>query len=125
MTEDERYDRGREVFKRIHGDVIPQPNREMGAFSEISVRNIYNDVWGREVMSVRDRRLLVMGALAAMSLTEPLEIHLRSALELKELTQEELDEISIALSPYIGAPRAAYVLKIVKKIKSKISKFNW
>ena len=122
MTEDERYDRGREVFKRIHGDVIPQPNREMGTFSEISVRNIYNDVWGREIMSVRDRRLIVMGALAAMTLMDPLEIHLRSALELKELSWDEINEFVITLSPYIGAPRTTYVHMLVSKLKGDLAK---
>ena len=117
MTDQERYERGQAVFKKMHGDVIPPLTPEMGTFPQISVRNIYNDIWGREVMSIRDRRLMVLGALAAMTLTEPLETHLRSALALGELTSDEVDEFGIALSPYIGAPRTTYVLKLIAQIK--------
>jgi 4-carboxymuconolactone decarboxylase len=120
VTEEERFARGVEVRENVHGDVLPPVTEEMGTFSKISVRNIYNDIWGREVMSVRDRRLMVMGALAAMTLVDPLETHLRSAVALEELTWEEIDEFAIALSPYIGAPRTTYVLRLISKVKSEL-----
>src|SRR5579863_8141109 len=113
MTDDERYDRGLDIIARIHGSVVPATPREKGTFPEIAVRNIYNDVWGREEMSVRDRRLMVIGALAAMTLMDPLEIHLRSALELEELSWNELNEFVITMSSYIGAPRATYVHNLI------------
>jgi 4-carboxymuconolactone decarboxylase len=122
VTEEERFARGLEIREKVHGDVIPRVTAETGGFSNISVRNIYNDIWGREVMSIRDRRLMVMGALAAMTLMDPLETHLRSALALEELTWEEIDEFGIAVSPYIGAPRTTYVLKLINKIKSELRK---
>jgi len=105
MTEEEQYERGRGVHKRIHGSVLTPGPRKEETFSDIAMRNIYNEIWGREVMSVRDRRLMVIGALAGMTLTDPLEIHLRSAIDLKELTWEEIDEIAVALSPSFGAPK--------------------
>lgn len=117
MTDEERYERGQAVFNKVHGDVIPPMTPEMGTFPQITVRNIYNDIWGREVMSIRDRRLMVMGALAAMTLIDPLEIHLRSALALGELTWDEVDELAVALSPYIGAPRTTYLLKLIARLK--------
>lgn len=122
MTEEDRLARGLEIREKVHGDAIPPLTGEMGTYTQLSVRNIYNDVWGRDVMSVRDRRLMVMGALAAMTLMNPLEIHLRSALTLGELTWEEIDEFAIAVSPYIGAPRTTYVLQLIGKLKSEASK---
>lgn len=119
MTDEERLKRGLEIIRLVHGDVVPATPREPGSFGEIAVRNIYNDIWGREVMSVRDRRLMVMGALAAMTHMEPLEIHIRSALALEECTWEELNEFVITLSPYIGAPKTTYVLQLISKLKSE------
>ena len=117
MTEEERTKRGREIRKKVHADVVPDYESEPGTFPDITVRNIYNDIWGREVMPIRDRRLMVMGALAAMTLIDPLEIHLRSALALGELSWKEVDEFGVALSPYIGAPKTTYVLKLIGKLK--------
>jgi len=120
MTDEERFARGQEIREKVHGDAIPPVTGEIGAYTKLSVQNIYNDIWGREIMSIRDRRLMVMGALAAMTLMDPLEIHLRSALALGELTWEEIDEFAVAVSPYIGAPRTTYVLKLIGKIKSEV-----
>jgi 4-carboxymuconolactone decarboxylase len=122
MTEEERFARGLEVRETVHADVLPALPENAGTYAKLSVRNIYNDIWGREVMSVRDRRLSVMGALAAMTLIDPLETHLRSALALKELSWEEVDEFAIAVSPYIGAPRTTYVLQLIGKLKAELAR---
>ena len=119
MSDDERIRRGLDLFKKVHGDAVAPIKPGKGAYSDMALRNIYNDVWGREIMSIRDRRLAVIGALAAMSLWNSLEKHLLSALDLKELTWEELEELTIALSPYIGAPRTGDFTELVLRLKAR------
>jgi 4-carboxymuconolactone decarboxylase len=117
MTDEQRYERGQEVSRRLFGGVIPPLTRDMGTVAELVVKNVINDVWGRDVMPLRDRRLMVMGALASMTLTEELAVHIRAARALGELTWEEIDEIAVALSPYIGAPRTTYVVRLINQLK--------
>jgi len=119
MTEEERILRGQDLFKKVHGDAVRPARAGSGIYSDMALRNIYNDVWGREVMSIRDRRLAVIGALAAMSLLNSLEKHIRSALNLEELTWEEIDELAIALSPYIGAPRTGDFVELILRLKAE------
>jgi 4-carboxymuconolactone decarboxylase len=118
MTDEERMARGREVVDLVHGGVVSTTGG--GDMGGIVLRNIYNDIWGREVMPIRDRRLMVLGALATMSLTPVFETHLRSAIALKELTWEEIDEIPIALSPYIGMPRTTYIMRLIGTLKAEL-----
>jgi 4-carboxymuconolactone decarboxylase len=119
MTEEERIRRGQECFKKVHGDALQVYKAGAGVYSDMALRNIYNDVWGREVMSVRERRLAVMGALAAMGVMSAVEKHLRSILSLNERSWEEIQEIGIALSPYIGAARAGDFLELVSRLKAE------
>jgi 4-carboxymuconolactone decarboxylase len=120
MTDEERIAHGQEVFRKVHGDALVPYAPGAGTYSDMALRNIYSDVWGRDVMSVRDRRLAVLGALAAMTLLGPIEKHLRSALSLDELSWEEIGEIGIVLSPYIGAARTGELLQLIGQLKAEI-----
>ena len=119
MTEEERILRGQELFKKVHGDAVRPTKVGAGTYSDMALRNIYGDVWGREVMSIRERRLAVIGALAATSMWGGLEKHLRSALCLEELSWEEVDELAIVLSPYIGAPRTGDFVQLILRLKAE------
>jgi 4-carboxymuconolactone decarboxylase len=121
MTEEERLRRGKDVFKKVHGDALDPYPAGAGLYHEMALRNIYNDVWGRDGMSVRERRLAVMGALAARDQLGALEKHLRSVLSLNELTWDEIYEVAVALSPYIGAPSIGGVFALIKTLRNEAS----
>ena len=107
MTDEERRARGEKMFKEIYGGIVSVPPEAKDApFIDIKWRHICGDVWARDVMSVRDRRLLLIGAIAALGEGSVLEIQLRAALRNKELTEEQVNEILVMLASYIGYPRA-------------------
>jgi 4-carboxymuconolactone decarboxylase len=119
MTDEERFEAGRKVFKAIHGDVLELPDRvDPDSFTGHVLRDVYNDVWGRKKMSTRERRLVVIGALAAQSLQFPLETHMKCALELGEIDGSDVDEIVYVLGVYIGMPRTTMVAEIAQKLLS-------
>jgi 4-carboxymuconolactone decarboxylase len=120
MTDEERLRRGQEVFKKVHGDALEVNPPGAGFFHDISLRNIYNDIWGRDGMSVRERRLAVMGALAALNQMGALEKHLRSVLSLQELTWDEINEFAVTLSVYIGAPAIGNVFGLIRSLKNEL-----
>jgi alkylhydroperoxidase/carboxymuconolactone decarboxylase family protein YurZ len=51
---------------------------------------------------VRDRRLLVIGATAALGRADLIEVQIKGALERGELKKPELDEIGLHLAFYVG-----------------------
>ena len=107
MTDDERRARGEELFKQVYGGIVSVPPEAKDApFIDIMLRNLFGEVWARDVMSVRDRRLLLIGAIAALGEGTIMEIQLRAALRNKELTEEQVNEILVMLASYVGYPRA-------------------
>jgi 4-carboxymuconolactone decarboxylase len=109
MTSDEtgNYQRGANAMRRVYADRVPVLPEGTMAFNDVMVRTLFAEVWDRDVLSVRDRRLLLMGVIAAAGSTEVWRIQAASALELGELTPDELRETLVMLAPYAGYPKVA------------------
>ncbi|MEV0618479.1 carboxymuconolactone decarboxylase family protein [Nonomuraea sp. NPDC050404] len=103
MTDDRRR-RGLEMMRQVYGwEVGDAP----GDFFGITVDHLFADIWSRPGLSMRDRRLLLLGVLAARGLNDVLDIQIPAALANSELTAAELREIAIFLTHYVGWPLGA------------------
>lgn len=71
------------------------------------VASISGEVPGERESAVRDRRLMPLGVIGALGETSVLPVQLDAALPREELTPEQLREIAIFLSHYVGWPRGA------------------
>ncbi|WP_235686551.1 carboxymuconolactone decarboxylase family protein [Tomitella gaofuii] len=75
-----------------------------GDFFALTVDHLFGEVWQREGLSVRDRRLLLLGALSAQGMLDVAEIQVGAALNNEELDERQLREIAIFLCHYVGWP---------------------
>jgi 4-carboxymuconolactone decarboxylase len=106
MTDEERLAGGIAAFAKTHGTALGELGPvDPDSFAAYSLRNLYNDVWGRDELSMRDRRMLLLGVLAAQSLDWPLGVHLRCAIEQGEMSRPDVEEIKRVLAGYIGFPK--------------------
>jgi 4-carboxymuconolactone decarboxylase len=80
---------------------------EPDGFFEMTVERMFSEVWSRRVLTVRERRLLLLGLLVGEGLDDVIELHLDTALRSGELTPAELREAVVFLTLYAGWPRAA------------------
>lgn len=85
-------------------------------FYDVMMRSLFAEVWDREVMSIRDRRLLLLGVIAAQGQVDIFVIQARAALKRGELSAEELRECLIMLAPYAGYPNIAALLMPVEEV---------
>jgi 4-carboxymuconolactone decarboxylase len=113
---DDRRERGLEKMREVYGWNLPVVE---GAFTELTVDHLFAEIWSRDVLSIRDRRLLLIGLLVGYGLDDVVELQLESALKLEEATPDELREIVIFLAHYAGWPRAAKLHAVVEKILAK------
>lgn len=67
----------------------------------------FADVWSRSVLSVRERRLLLLGLLVGQGLHETTDVQLDVALRAGELSETELREVVVFLTHYAGWARGA------------------
>ncbi|GAB17406.1 hypothetical protein GOEFS_032_00020 [Gordonia effusa NBRC 100432] len=103
MTEEMTPQRrkGLEMMSKVYGwEMADGP----GDFFAHTADQVFGEVWSRDGLSIRDRRLLLLGALAATNQVDVAEIQAGAALGNGELTPEELDEIGLFLCYYIGWP---------------------
>jgi 4-carboxymuconolactone decarboxylase len=107
-TQDERRAQGKKVFDEVYGGVVPlPPNSDSIGFMQLLLDQTFAEVWSRQALSIRDRRLIVMGVLAALGEDAPFVIQMQAALLKKELTAEQVKEIPGFLAHYVGFPRAS------------------
>jgi len=107
QTRKERRALGAKKFAEVYKGILSaDPEKPTGdAFFDIMLENLFGEVWARDVMSIRDRRLLLMGAIAAQGQFDVYEIQCLASLNTEQLTPEQLREIPILMTQYIGYPK--------------------
>jgi 4-carboxymuconolactone decarboxylase len=118
MSEDRpsRYERGAAKLREVYaGDVVDLPEGTM-AFNDVMVRSLWAEVWDRDVLDIRSRRLLILGVIAANGQVDTFKIQARAALRRRELTPDELRETLVMLAPYAGYPNVAGLIVPVEEV---------
>ncbi|WP_280497576.1 carboxymuconolactone decarboxylase family protein [Nocardia asiatica] len=75
-----------------------------GAHFAVTADHLFADIWSRPGLTIRDRRLLLLGALAAQGAIDTAGIQIGAALRNGELTEDQLHEIAVFLCHYVGWP---------------------
>jgi 4-carboxymuconolactone decarboxylase len=106
---------GVEKIKQVYAGDVPIPPAGASAFADIMLETLFAEVWTRDVLSMRDKRLLLLGAIAAQGEQMTFSIQAKAAIKNAELTPEQLREVLVFLVHYVGYPRAAGLLGSVEK----------
>ncbi len=85
-----------------------------GEFWRYTADHLFADVWSREGLSDRDRRLMLIAMLTATAGQDVLTIQVPAALASGDLSAEDLREMVVFLAHYAGWPAAARLNSIVE-----------
>jgi 4-carboxymuconolactone decarboxylase len=123
MSDPTRRERGVAMMKRVYaGDVVTPPAGVM-PFSDLMLEQLFAEVWTREhVLSVRDRRLVLMGIIAALGEKETFAIQAKASVKNGELTPEQVREVLITVASYAGYPRAAGLIAPTEQALAQAAK---
>jgi 4-carboxymuconolactone decarboxylase len=122
-SDNERRQRGLKMFEEVYGGVVPVPPPDkQGAFFLQTIDQLFSEVWSRPNMSIRDRRLVALGAVAALGETEMFEIQIRAAIKKGELTKAQVEDLVLFLPAYVSYPRTSKILMITQKIFAEMEK---
>ncbi|WEF22952.1 carboxymuconolactone decarboxylase family protein [Paracoccus sp. S3-43] len=113
MTQDiheTRNQRGRRLLARIDGEagqaVIDSLADIAPDFADLLFEFPFGDIYARPGLSLRDREIATIAALAAMGNARPqLEVHIRAGLNVG-LTRQEIVEVLMQMAVYAGFPAA-------------------
>lgn len=85
-----------------------------GDFFGYTVEHLFGDIWERPGLSLRDRRLLLLGLMCTEALDGVAGIQVDSALAKGDLSAADLREVVVFLAHYAGWPKAAALNTIVE-----------
>ncbi|MDJ0851067.1 MAG: carboxymuconolactone decarboxylase family protein [Myxococcota bacterium] len=88
---------------------------QLGDMGKLVLDFAFGDVWSRPQLSRRDRSLVVVSVLTALSLMHELEIHLGGALN-HGVTEAEIEEVMLTMVLYGGFPRAIDGMHMARKV---------
>ena len=71
-------------------------------FVGATVKHLFGEVWDRPGLSIRDRRLLVLGATVMLGRTDLVETQVKGALRAGDMDAEQLEEAVLQLAFYTG-----------------------
>lgn len=104
----------------------PEPESDFDAFVEslgevgrVAYQWAFGDVWARDELSRRDRSMVVVAILTALSLVDELDFHVPAALN-HGLSRIEIEEIMVQMTIYGGVPRAIEGSRAMKAAFAKI-----
>ncbi|MGI9293944.1 MAG: carboxymuconolactone decarboxylase family protein [Pseudomonadales bacterium] len=113
MSNSERRAKGLEMLNKVYAGDVVVPD-EGYALTDVMLEQLFAEVWSRDVLSIRDRRLLLLGIIAEKGETMTFGIQAKAALKNGELSAEELRELLLMIAQYSGYPRAASMLEPVE-----------
>ena len=109
MNETERRARGEEVIKDVYAGDVAVPEQGY-AFTDIMLQQLFAELWTRDTLSMRDKRLLLLGIIAEKGEAMTFKFQIRAALKRGEMNAEEARELLLFIAQYAGYPRAASML---------------
>jgi 4-carboxymuconolactone decarboxylase len=95
------------------------PDDVPGDFVAYTVDHLFGDVWCRPGLDVFQRRLVTIGVLAALGKTDLLDVQFQSALHNEELNEDQVRELVVHLTHYVGWPLATGVSEAAERVISR------
>jgi 4-carboxymuconolactone decarboxylase len=96
-----RRRRGEDAYRAVHGTEPPPATSPFRG--RASLDYLYGEIWTRErYLTRRDRRIVSICCAVAAGIDEETAEHLRAALTLGDLTVEELQELVMHVTVYLG-----------------------
>ena len=118
MTEPSaRRERGKAIFKQVFGRE-PRPG-SYPEFLQITVDHLFGEIWARPHLSIEERELVALTAVALQRTDWELRGHIGAALTLG-VSREKVVEIIIQLAYYGGWPVANNGLRVAQEVFAEL-----
>ena len=114
---DELRSKGLAKMNEVYG--WDMPNIEGDPYFDLTVEHLFGNIWSRPGLSMRDKRIMTLTVVAALGNSDLAEIQANAALHNEELTAEELKEMAIFLTHYLGFPLGSKLDGAVSKVAAK------
>ena len=130
MPDSEAYRKGSEMRRKLLGDAyVERANKTTyddpttRKFIDVVTETVFGTLWTRPGLDLKTRTLVCVVSDAATGQAPELAIHLRMALR-QGWTEEELTEVLLHLSGYVGAPLVREAFLVAKELFAAVKAGN-
>lgn len=117
---DDTRRRGLEKMNEVYG--WEMPNVEGDPYFDLTVDHLFANIWTRPGLSMREKRMMTLTVVTAVGNADLAEIQANAALANGELTVEELKEMAVFLTHYLGFPLGSKLDGVVSKVAKQRKK---
>jgi 4-carboxymuconolactone decarboxylase len=122
MPESELYKKGAAMRRKLMGDAAVEAASKgiysdpvMQKFIEVATETVFGALWTRPGLDLKTRALICVVSDTCMGREPELALHLRMALR-QGWTEEELTEVLLHLSGYVGVPIIRESMQVASKV---------
>lgn len=90
-----------------------------GDYFALTVDHLSANIWSRPGLSMRDRRIMVLTVVTALGNSDLTEVQVNAAFVNGELSEEELREMAIFLTHYLGFPLGSRLEGVITRVVNK------
>jgi 4-carboxymuconolactone decarboxylase len=126
MAESELYRKGNAIRRQLLGDAYVERAAErtyndpvMKKFIDVATETVFGALWARPGLDLKTRTLVCVVSDAATGREPELAIHVRMALG-QGWTEEELTEVLLHLSGYVGVPIIREAMLTAKRVFEEV-----
>src|SRR5216117_3074695 len=126
MKDSDTYRKGAEMRRRLLGDAFVDRSTKtvyadpvMGKFIDLATETVFGALWARPGLDLKTRTLVCVVSDAATGREPELAIHLRMARR-QGWTEDELTEVLLHMSGYVGVPIIREALLTAKKVFAEL-----
>jgi len=116
---DELRRKGLEKMNEVYAWEMPDMP---GEYFALTVDHLFGRIWTREGLSMRDKRIMTLSVVTALGLQDLSEVQVNAALQNEELTEDELREMAIFLTHYVGFPLGSGLNGVIERVTAKRKK---
>jgi 4-carboxymuconolactone decarboxylase len=117
MTTEDRRREGLAKMNEVYGWEMPDVQGD--PYFDLTVEHLFGAIWTRPGLSMRDKRLMTLTVVTAMGNQDLAEIQANAALLNGELSEDELKEMAVFLTHYLGFPLGSKLDGVVSKVIRK------
>lgn len=116
---DELRKKGLAKMNEVYGWEMPDMP---GDYFALTADHLFGAIWSRPGLSMRDKRMMTLTCVTALGISDLAEIQVNAALSNDEFTVDELKEMAIFLTHYLGFPLGSKLDGVVTKVAGKRKK---
>jgi len=111
--------RGLAKMKEVYGWDMPDLP---GDYFALTADHLFADIWSRPGLSMRDKRIMTLSVVTTLGLPDLAEIQVSAALANEEMSVDELREMAVFITHYVGFPLGSTFNSVVEKVAARRKK---